>query len=401
MTFSGINKCIIQLVDKSNTLQIDGFSNDNGENLFLADRLPIDFDNKDSHEIFICSIMNKFEEELRQWIKNNIKRMVPAFFKASYDFVGVWKFITSKVSIFQVICLMSNLAFFHDLSCILSMQNKNQLSLQQQLEFFVSNIEANLKVFIEALRSRMNQTYPKNALALQYQYVLLIQYHCDIVRKMIECRVSGIEEFEYLALPKFSFEFPASSLGSTEMFDATLRNYKKITEEAKENPTTVYTEIGSQSEIFKTIEGMQALKNFDIGLRCMNYRIGYGYEVLPATSDFVFTPFSQRCMVTLANAIATNVGGIIRGPNNIGKRSTVKALSHLVGKELFTFDCYGNNYEFVSQIFNGMTQGDFWVMFENVHIMQYGLLSTFCNTVTLLLVIQASNSIKFFFHNSL
>lgn len=384
VSFAGVSNYIIQVIDSSNTIQIDGFVNDIGENLYLHQRVPIDFDNKDGYEILICSIVNKFEEELAHWLKNNVKRMVPIFFKGSYDFHNIWKHITSKVSIFQVIVLLSNLAFYHDLTCIIAMNNKNQATLTDQLTMFVDNIENHLRNFCDSIRSKGDRAYPKNSLMLQSQYVFLLRSHCDIVRRFIDCKVTGIDDFEFLALPKFSFEFPIKSVGTSEMFDATLRNYKKSIEEM--NVPATFTEIDSQSEIFKTVDGMQALEGFDICMRCLNYKIPYGYELLPASASFVYTPLTQRCNLTLINAISTNIGAMVRGPHNVGKRSTVRALSTLVGKELFTFDCYGSNYEFLTQVFQGMVAGGFWVMFENVQNMEYGLLSSLCQIVSILVV---------------
>ncbi len=34
-----------------------------------SSRLPIDFENKDTQDIFICVIVNKFEEQIAKWIK--------------------------------------------------------------------------------------------------------------------------------------------------------------------------------------------------------------------------------------------------------------------------------------------------------------------------------------------
>ena len=311
--------------------------------------------------------------------------MIPKFFKNPYDFQANWKHITSKDSIFQVIVLLSNLAFFHDLTCILGIQNKaqpnqpNQPNFLDQLTLFSAYLEQQLKQFCESIRGKNTQSYPKNPFYLQCQYVLLLRYHCDVLKRFIECRVSSIEEFEYLALPKFSFEFSSKSVGTGDIFDNTLKNYKKTLEDT--NVNAAYNQLTGQSEIIKVVDTLPSLENFDVGLRFMNYHLQYGYELLPSSPAYIYTTFSQRCILTLAGALATNIGALVRGPNNVGKRSTVKAFSQLIGKELFTFDCYGVNFDFIVQIFQGMAAGGFWVMFENIQNLDFGLLSSFCNIV--------------------
>ena len=378
--FSGVSNCITQSTESANQLNINGFSNDLGENLHLTNRITIDFDNKDSHEILICSIVNQFEEEIAYWLKHNVRKMVPNFFKNSYDFVNTWKHITSKVSIFQIVVLLTNLAFYHDLTCLIALNDKNTVSLHAKLRKFLENHETNLTLFCEELRSKSDRAYPKHSLQLQCQFVFLIRYHCDIVKRLLECKISGVDEFEFLALPKYSFEFQAKNVGNSAIFDTTLQNYKRKLDNSTDSDA--YTDINSSSEILKYVDKLQSSSDFDITFRCLNYRVPYGYELLPATSSFVFTPLSQRCLFTLANAIGTNVGAMLRGPNNIGKRSTVKATAHLIGKELFTFDCHGVNYELVTQIFQGMASGGFWILFENIQSMDYAIVSTLCQAVS-------------------
>jgi dynein heavy chain len=109
------------------------------------------------------------------------------------------------------------------------------------------------------------------------------------------------------------------------------------------------------------------------------YHVLYGYELLPSSPGYIYTSFFERCILTLAGALAINMGALVRGPNNVGKRSTVKAFSQLIGKELFTFDCYGVNFDFIFWIFQGMAAGGFWVMFENIQNLDSGLLPSFCN----------------------
>ena len=183
-----------------------------------------------------------------------------------------------------MLILLTNIAFFHDLTCILSSQPGFQPNVPDHLALFSASLEESLRLFCESVRGKNTQSYPKNSFYLQCQYIQLLRYHCDILKKFIECKVANIDEFEYLALPKFSFEFLLKNMGTGDVFDNMLKNYKKTLDESYNNPA-VFNQLAAQSEVIKVVDTFPSLDSFGIGLRFMNYHIPYGYEVLPPTTQ--------------------------------------------------------------------------------------------------------------------
>jgi hypothetical protein len=126
------------------------------------------------------------------------------------------------------------------------------------------------------------------------------------------------------------------------------------------------------------------IENFDVGLRFMNYHVPYGYELLPSSPGYIYTSFSERCILTLAGALATNMGALVRGPNNVSKRSAVKVFSHLTAYRQRALSSLLIAMAWILIWLSGfsrqgMAAGAFWVMFENIQNLDFGLLPSFGN----------------------
>jgi len=85
------------------------------------------------------------------------------------------------------------------------------------------------------------------------------------------------------------------------------------------------------------------LKKFTIQMANTNFY--YGYEYLGVGEKLVQTPLTDRCYLTLTQALDARLGGNPFGPAGTGKTETVKALGWQLGRFVLVF-CCDENFDF-------------------------------------------------------
>src|SRR5690349_19025213 len=83
-----------------------------------------------------------------------------------------------------------------------------------------------------------------------------------------------------------------------------------------------------------------------------NATFDYGFEYLGVADRLVQTPLTDRCYLTLTQALESRMGGSPYGPAGTGKTETVKALAQQMGRLVFVFCCdEGFDFQAMSRIF--------------------------------------------------
>eukprot|EP01113_Clastostelium_recurvatum_P011812 TRINITY_DN1605_c0_g1_i1.p1 TRINITY_DN1605_c0_g1~~TRINITY_DN1605_c0_g1_i1.p1 ORF type:complete len:4689 (+),score=1530.43 TRINITY_DN1605_c0_g1_i1:285-14351(+) len=113
-----------------------------------------------------------------------------------------------------------------------------------------------------------------------------------------------------------------------------------------------------------------------ISIHMANAVFPYGFEYLGVGERLVQTPLTDRCYLTLTQALDTRLGGNPFGPAGTGKTETVKALGNQMGRFVLVFCCdEGFDFQAMSRIFVGLCQCGAWGCFDEFNRLEERILS--------------------------
>ena len=88
-----------------------------------------------------------------------------------------------------------------------------------------------------------------------------------------------------------------------------------------------------------------------------NAQFYYGFEYLGVQERLVMTPLTDRCYLTMTQALVACLGGSPFGPAGTGKTESVKALGNQLGRFVLVFNCDETfDFQAMGRIFVGLCQ---------------------------------------------
>ncbi|KAJ3270644.1 Cytoplasmic dynein 2 heavy chain 1 [Terramyces sp. JEL0728] len=102
----------------------------------------------------------------------------------------------------------------------------------------------------------------------------------------------------------------------------------------------------------------------------------YSFEYQGIPPKLVHTPLTDKCYLTLTQAMASGFGGNPFGPAGTGKTESVKALGVLFGRQVLVFNCdEGIDYKSMGRIFVGLVKCGAWGCFDEFNRLEEAVLS--------------------------
>ncbi|XP_066464042.1 cytoplasmic dynein 1 heavy chain 1 isoform X2 [Eleutherodactylus coqui] len=223
----------------------------------------------------------------------------------------------------QLVVLSAQIAWSENVeSALNSMSNGGGDS--SFMQSVLVNVEATLTVLADSV---LMEQPPLRRRKLEHLITELVHQR-DVTRSLVKLKVDNPKSFEWLSQMRFYFD-------------------------------------PKQTEVLQ-----------QLSIQMANAKFNYGFEYLGVQDKLVQTPLTDRCYLTMTQALEARLGGSPFGPAGTGKTESVKALGHQLGRFVLVFNCDETfDFQAMGRIFVGLCQVGAWGCFDEFNRLEERMLS--------------------------
>lgn len=224
----------------------------------------------------------------------------------------------------QIAVLAAQIAWSESVEYALNTISKDPSVGMKPLEECLKSCESTLQILADCVLQDQPPIRRKKLEHLITEFV----HKRDITRNLIQQKIDSPKSFAWLRLMRFYFD-------------------------------------PRQQDVLKQLQ-----------IHMANAKFNYGFEYLGVQDKLVQTPLTDRCYLTMTQALEARLGGSPFGPAGTGKTETVKALGHQLGRFVLVFNCDENfDFQAVGRIFIGLCQVGAWGCFDEFNRLEERMLS--------------------------
>ena len=291
------------LLNEENTIVL-GVSSKEGEELLFKTPVSIAANPK------INDWLTLVESEIRQTLASLLSQSVQEYTQfnrgAALDHAQFLKWVETYQA--QLVVLSAQILWSESVeNALKSLETDPSLVNSPEtspLEIVLRNVENTLKVLADSVLQDQLAIRRRKLEHLIIEHV----HQRDVLRSLIAKKVASTKSFDWLAQMRFYFDAKVTNL------------LKQLT------------------------------------IHMANAKFHYGFEYLGVQDKLVQTPLTDRCYLTMTQALEARLGGSPFGPAGTGKTESVKALGHQLGRFVVVFNC-DETFDF--QVGIGYTENKF------------------------------------------